>query len=126
MERLQVPQIVSGLDEVVMTPLPKGHGFLYERHPLGGVRTLNFSGKKIFQGKWLVGHPGFGGSTVMMDLEEELSIAYVSNGLKTGMGELTRTYRHLRDAVFECLEKDNISKTVDLDANVTIEIPTGA
>ena len=60
----------------------------------------------------------------MMDLDEEVRyhhlamptifglqvvIAYVSNGLKTGMGELTGTYRHLRDAVFECVEK---SKTI--------------
>ncbi|CAI4232917.1 unnamed protein product [Auanema sp. JU1783] len=93
LERFKQPQVAGGLDEVVMTPLPKGHGFLYERHPLGG-------------NKWLVGHPGFGGSTVMMDLDEELVISYVSNGLKTGMGELTRTYRHLRNAVFDCIEKE--------------------
>ncbi|CAI5441585.1 unnamed protein product [Caenorhabditis angaria] len=92
LDRFRVPQ-VNEIDEVVMTPLPKGHGFLYERHPNGG-------------NKWLVGHPGYGGSTVMMDLDEEITIAYVSNGLKTGMGELTRTYRHLRNAVFECLEKN--------------------
>lgn len=35
----------------------------------------------------------------------QVVVAYVTNGLKTGMGELTRTYRHLRNAVFECLEK---------------------
>ncbi|KIH59827.1 beta-lactamase, partial [Ancylostoma duodenale] len=60
----------------------------------------------ILQKQWLVGHPGFGGSTVMMDMEDEVVVAYVTNGLKTGMGELTRTYRHLRNAVFECLEKE--------------------
>ncbi|KAK5970968.1 hypothetical protein GCK32_016370 [Trichostrongylus colubriformis] len=91
-QQFKTPQIASGLDEIVMTPLPKGYGFLYERHPTAGKR-------------WLVGHPGFGGSTVMMDVDEEIVVAYVTNGLKTGMGELTRTYRHLRDAVFECLEK---------------------
>ncbi|EYC11827.1 hypothetical protein Y032_0049g1798 [Ancylostoma ceylanicum] len=93
LERFKTPQISSGLDEIVMTPLPKGHGFLYERHPTPGKQ-------------WLVGHPGFGGSTVMMDMEDEVVVAYVTNGLKTGMGELTRTYRHLRNAVFECLEKE--------------------
>lgn len=82
-------------------PMPKGHGFLYERHPLGGVSLLNV--RKIWQDRWLVGHPGYGGSTVMFDMEEDVVIAYVSNGLKTGMGELTRTYRMLRNAVFECL-----------------------
>ena len=36
----------------------------------------------------------------MVEPEEQLVIAYVSNGLKTGMGELTGTYRRLRDALF--------------------------
>lgn len=39
----------------------------------------------------------------MMDPEEELVIAYVSNGLKTGMGELTGTYRRLRDAALDAV-----------------------
>ncbi|CAB3411478.1 unnamed protein product [Caenorhabditis bovis] len=109
LDRFKTPQ-VQGIDEVVMTPLPKGHGFLYERHPMGGNR-------------WLVGHPGYGGSTVMMDLDEEITIAYVSNGLKTGMGELTRTYRHLRDAVFESLEKLKKSGSVAIESLVApIEI----
>ncbi|CAL2033244.1 unnamed protein product [Caenorhabditis brenneri] len=101
LEKFRAPQ-VQGIDEVVMTPLPKGHGFLYERHPMGGK-------------KWLVGHPGYGGSTIMMDLDDEITIAYVSNGLKTGMGELTRTYRHLRDAVFECLEKQKNQQSVIIE-----------
>lgn len=37
----------------------------------------------------------------MMDREEELVIVYVSNGLKTGMGEITRIYRLLRNAMFD-------------------------
>ncbi|CAD6197458.1 unnamed protein product [Caenorhabditis auriculariae] len=104
LNRFKTPQVATGLDEVVMTPLPKGHGFLYERHPLGGNR-------------WLVGHPGYGGSTVMMDLEEDIVISYVTNGLKTGMGELTRTYRHLRDAVFDCIES---RKSTEHEYNSTI------
>uniref|UniRef100_A0AC34RA32 Beta-lactamase-related domain-containing protein n=1 Tax=Panagrolaimus sp. JU765 TaxID=591449 RepID=A0AC34RA32_9BILA len=89
-ENFKEPVVTGGLDEVIGAPMPKGHGFLYERHP-------------VKPGKWLFGHPGYGGSTVMMDPEEDVVIAYVSNGLKTGMGELTRTYRLLRNAVFESL-----------------------
>ncbi|VDK75679.1 unnamed protein product [Litomosoides sigmodontis] len=48
--------------------------------------------------RWLVGHAGLGGSTIMMDIEEKLVLAYVTNGLKVGTGELTRTYRLLRNA----------------------------
>ncbi|KHJ81192.1 hypothetical protein OESDEN_19122 [Oesophagostomum dentatum] len=39
LERFKTPQINSGLDEIVMTPLPKGYGFLYERHPTSGVSS---------------------------------------------------------------------------------------
>ncbi|VDM56738.1 unnamed protein product [Angiostrongylus costaricensis] len=95
LERFKTPLITSEIDEIVIAPLPKGYGFLYERHPTAGKC-------------WLVGHPGFGGSTVMMDMEDEVVIAYVTNGLKTGMGELTRTYRHLRNAVFECLNRKEV------------------
>ncbi|KAJ1346944.1 Beta-lactamase domain-containing protein 2 [Parelaphostrongylus tenuis] len=86
LERFKTPLIASGIDEILMTPLPKGYGFLYERHP-----TVEKS--PVFQKRWLVGHPGFGGSTVMMDMDEEVVIAYVTNGFEDGMVELTRTYR---------------------------------
>uniref|UniRef100_A0AC35U5F9 Beta-lactamase domain-containing protein n=1 Tax=Rhabditophanes sp. KR3021 TaxID=114890 RepID=A0AC35U5F9_9BILA len=83
------PEITNEVDVVFKAPMAKGHGFLYEKHPT----------KKD---KWLVGHPGFGGSTIMMDVEDELVISYVTNGLKSGMGELTRTYRVLRNAAIKC------------------------
>ncbi|TMS35060.1 hypothetical protein L596_002536 [Steinernema carpocapsae] len=89
-EMFKKPQVVTGLDQVVLAPMVKGHGFFYERHPKDSNR-------------WLVGHPGYGGSSVMMDIDKEVVVSYVSNGLKTGMGELTRTYRLLRDAVFDSL-----------------------
>jgi len=58
------------------------------------------------QDKWLFGHPGFGGTSVMVEPEERLVIAYVSNGLKTGMGELAGTYRRLRNAALEAVDFD--------------------
>lgn len=91
MDLFKEPEISRGLDEVILAPFPKGHGFMYERHPYK-------------PGSWLVGHAGYGGSTVMMDIEEELVIAYVSNGLKVGTGELTRTYRLLRNATLQSLK----------------------
>lgn len=75
-----------------MTPLPKGYGFLYERHPVAGVGLLTrhigcqmlfsvdgpeYSSNPWFQRRWLVGHPGFGGSTVMMDIEEEVRLLHL-------------------------------------------------
>uniref|UniRef100_A0A914C0E5 Beta-lactamase-related domain-containing protein n=1 Tax=Acrobeloides nanus TaxID=290746 RepID=A0A914C0E5_9BILA len=104
-EKFHEPQ-VNNIDYVVKAPIAKGYGFMYEPHP-----------KK--SGKWLFGHPGYGGSTIMMDPEEEIVIAYVSNGLKTGMGEVTRTYRLLRNAVFDSLTE--IPPRIDTNGNVTVK-----
>ncbi|KAK6103667.1 Beta-lactamase family protein [Brugia pahangi] len=90
LDLFKTPEISHGLDEVVLAPLPKGYGFMYERHPFK-------------PGHWLVGHAGLGGSTVMMDMEEKLVLAYVTNGLKLGTGELTRTYRLLRNAALRAV-----------------------
>uniref|UniRef100_A0A914E8Y1 Beta-lactamase-related domain-containing protein n=1 Tax=Acrobeloides nanus TaxID=290746 RepID=A0A914E8Y1_9BILA len=79
--------------DVVLNALHvKGHGFMYEPHP-----------KK--PGKWLVGHPGYGGNNVMVDPEEEIVVAYVTNGIKAAGGDMVLPYRLLRNAVFDSLEK---------------------
>lgn len=36
----KAPEISHGLDEVVLAPLPKGYGFMYERHPFKPVCFL--------------------------------------------------------------------------------------
>uniref|UniRef100_A0A914E732 Beta-lactamase-related domain-containing protein n=1 Tax=Acrobeloides nanus TaxID=290746 RepID=A0A914E732_9BILA len=69
-----------------------GHGFMYEPHP-----------KK--PEKWLVGHPGYGGNNVMVDPEEEIVVAYITNGIKAGAGDMVIPYRLLRNAVFDSLVK---------------------
>ncbi|CAK5022937.1 unnamed protein product [Meloidogyne enterolobii] len=90
LEYISRPQMINQRDFVLMVPVNKGNGFMYERHPC----------KKD---KWLFGHPGFGGTSVMVSLDDQLVIAYVTNGLKTGMGELNGTYRRIRDAAFNSI-----------------------
>lgn len=58
-----------------------------------------------FKGKFLYGHPGYGGSNIMVSADDQLVIAYISNGLKSGSGELNRSYRLLRNAAFECIKQ---------------------
>lgn len=41
----------------------------------------------------------------MMDGEDKVVIAYVTNGLKISGGELTGTYRRLRNAALACAHK---------------------
>uniref|UniRef100_A0A915CZK8 Beta-lactamase-related domain-containing protein n=1 Tax=Ditylenchus dipsaci TaxID=166011 RepID=A0A915CZK8_9BILA len=86
------PELLNRRDVVVGVPFSKGHGFMYERHPTKAK-------------KWLYGHQGYGGSTLMIEPEEELVIAYVSNSIKTGTGELGRCYRLMRNAALDCAIK---------------------
>jgi len=92
-EQFTQPQFKQ-LDIVIKAPIAKGYGFMYEKHPFK-------------RDKWLYGHPGYGGSSIMMDGESKLVISYVTNGLKLGGGELTRTYRRLRDAALKCADELN-------------------
>lgn len=34
------PQVINGLDEVVLAPLAKGYGFMYEKNPLKPVSFI--------------------------------------------------------------------------------------
>uniref|UniRef100_A0A915BFA8 Secreted protein n=1 Tax=Parascaris univalens TaxID=6257 RepID=A0A915BFA8_PARUN len=75
------------LEQVVLYPLVKGRGFFFEPHP-------------TVKGSYLLGHPGYGGQSLNVDVERRLVIAYVSNGLKTGTGEMCRTYQRILRTVF--------------------------
>ncbi|KAI6186264.1 Beta-lactamase domain-containing protein [Aphelenchoides besseyi] len=65
-EMFKQPQIVDEIDAAVRAPLTKGHGFMYEKHPIDKT-------------KWTLGHPGFGGSTVLFSPDDRLAISYVGN-----------------------------------------------
>ncbi|CAP21867.2 Protein CBR-LACT-6 [Caenorhabditis briggsae] len=85
------------LEKVTIWPVIKGHGFFYEKHPL-------------VPGAFTFGHPGYGGQFVHMDTESQISITYLSNGLKTGTGELCGTYMRLFNEVYNSvrrIEEDN-------------------
>ncbi|KHJ81523.1 hypothetical protein OESDEN_18791 [Oesophagostomum dentatum] len=71
--------------------IAKGYGFFYL--PLHRAGT-----------EFLVGHTGHGCQQVVYDLKNKVTIAYVSNGLKTGLYDLCRTYSRLQDAVYDIVE----------------------
>lgn len=53
--------------------------------------------------KWIMEHTGYGGQNVHMDIDNQLVYAYVTNSLKAGIDEHTRTYHRIVDAIYECL-----------------------
>ncbi|OZC05147.1 hypothetical protein X798_07914 [Onchocerca flexuosa] len=80
-EFFKAPQILHDLDEVILMPLAKGHATSSVMNKLIKSSCLRFCSL----GCWLFRNAGLGGSTIIMDVEEKLVIAYVSNGLKTGV-----------------------------------------
>ncbi|TMS33955.1 hypothetical protein L596_001633 [Steinernema carpocapsae] len=79
---------VKQLDIVTGVCLERGHGFTYL--PM----TMNETTYT------LVGHAGLGGQNLRYDRENELAFAYLSNGLKGGLGDSARTYVLLKEAIY--------------------------
>ncbi|MFH4974606.1 hypothetical protein AB6A40_001315 [Gnathostoma spinigerum] len=77
-------------DKVIYYPLAKGHGFMFER-------------PTSFQNNYVFGHPGYGGQSIHVDKDNELVVAYVTNGLKTGSGEMCATYSRILRTIYSSL-----------------------
>ncbi|EYB84640.1 hypothetical protein Y032_0313g2202 [Ancylostoma ceylanicum] len=94
LERISTPTLDDWhLERVALWPIRKGHGFFYERNPIAPVS----------KGKFVFGHPGYGCQFVLADPSNQLTIAYVANGLKTGTAEVCTTYMRLQRAVYDAL-----------------------
>ncbi|VDD91566.1 unnamed protein product, partial [Enterobius vermicularis] len=76
------------LEQVVLYPFVKGHGFFFAPRP-------------IREGGYVWGHPGYGGQALNVDVEKGISFAYLTNGLKTGSGEMCKTYWRLLNKLYE-------------------------
>ncbi|CAJ0951729.1 unnamed protein product, partial [Mesorhabditis belari] len=79
-------------ERTVVWPVLKGRGFFYEPHP-------------FIKDAYLFGHPGYGGQQIIVDLHTQTTMVYVSNGLKTGSGELCKTYMRLFKATYRSLSQ---------------------
>lgn len=64
---------------------------------------LGFFFTKSPKGDTLIGHPGFGGQNVKYDAKNNLVFAYISNGLKSGLGENCRPQQRLVKALYDSL-----------------------
>lgn len=49
---------------------------------------------------------GMGGQNVKIDMNNRLSFAYMCNGLKVSIGDLTTTFMRLQKAVYDSLEEE--------------------
>lgn len=78
-----------GVDYISGAKVPRGQGFMLKKFEHNGHPV------KIF------GHAGYGGQNIRTDFEHEITISYLSNGLKVGFGDTARTYKRLLTAVYD-------------------------
>ncbi|CAG9538712.1 unnamed protein product [Cercopithifilaria johnstoni] len=78
------------LEQVLLYPFVKGRGFFFDKHPTN-------------KNSYLFGHPGYGCQVLNIDFDNKIVIAYVSNGLKTGSGEMCRTYQSILRSLYRSL-----------------------
>uniref|UniRef100_A0A914VQA1 Beta-lactamase-related domain-containing protein n=1 Tax=Plectus sambesii TaxID=2011161 RepID=A0A914VQA1_9BILA len=85
---IKEPVLIEEYDTTLGFTESKGWGLHYTKSP---------------QNDWIFGHPGMGGQNVKIDLKNRLAFAYISNGLKAGVGDYTGTFKRLQTALYECL-----------------------
>ncbi|CAB3411449.1 unnamed protein product [Caenorhabditis bovis] len=83
---------VNESDFIFDDVVAKGYGFFHL--PIGRAGTAHG-----------FGHTGHGCQMVITDLKNKLTIAYVTNGLKTGIYDLCRTYWKLQTATYDVIEE---------------------
>ncbi|PIC45826.1 hypothetical protein B9Z55_005718 [Caenorhabditis nigoni] len=86
---------VNESDFIFDDTVAKGHGFFH--------LPINRAGAQFG-----FGHTGHGCQMVITDLKNRVTIAYVTNGLKTGLYDLCRTYWGLQSSVYDVIEQINI------------------
>lgn len=69
--------------------VPRGQGFM--------LKQFQHDGKTVK----MYGHSGYGGQNIRTDFDHEITISYLSNGLKVGFGDTARTYKRLLKAVYD-------------------------
>ncbi|EYC13694.1 hypothetical protein Y032_0043g870 [Ancylostoma ceylanicum] len=52
----------------------------------------------------LLGHSGYGGQNIRVDLKNNVTLAYMSNGLKLGFGDTARTYIRLLHSLYDVID----------------------
>ncbi|GMT15582.1 hypothetical protein PFISCL1PPCAC_6879, partial [Pristionchus fissidentatus] len=90
LDKLREPTIVGKYDPVLGSRVHKGHGFCYTKSPLGD---------------WQYGHLGVGGQNLRTDTKRRITFAYITNGMKAGQGEHTRTMKRLEAALYRSYQK---------------------
>lgn len=89
------PVTIKEFDMISGLSLTRGYGFIFTESPTGSVS---------------IGHSGYGGQQVKIDIENRVVFSYVTNGLGPDIGELHQRSKLLEFAIYDCIKK--FKKTV--------------
>ncbi|KAF1748270.1 hypothetical protein GCK72_024737 [Caenorhabditis remanei] len=92
---LEEPVLEHVYDHAIGYEENKGYGFQYTKNP---------------KGQWIFGHSGFGGQNVRVDVNNGLTMAYVSNGMKITDADMVKPWRNLVNEVYRIFfeQTDNV------------------
>uniref|UniRef100_A0AC35U601 Beta-lactamase domain-containing protein n=1 Tax=Rhabditophanes sp. KR3021 TaxID=114890 RepID=A0AC35U601_9BILA len=87
-KKISTPYTGADKDVVTGASIARGYGFTFIPFTLNNEEHM------------IIGHAGLGGQNIRFDPKKDLAFSYLSNGMKSGLGDLARTYLPLRDAVY--------------------------
>ncbi|KHJ75765.1 beta-lactamase [Oesophagostomum dentatum] len=87
-KHFEQPVLEHEMDCVIGYEESKGYGFQFTKNP---------------KDQWVFGHSGFGGQNVRVDMHNNLSYAYVCNGLKIADADLVEPWKRLVDKLYSLL-----------------------
>uniref|UniRef100_A0AC35U4P9 Beta-lactamase domain-containing protein n=1 Tax=Rhabditophanes sp. KR3021 TaxID=114890 RepID=A0AC35U4P9_9BILA len=97
LETMSIPAVSNYEDVVTGARGERGYGFSFIPYSHNG------------QSFRLIGHAGVGGQNIRYDLENDLVICYMTNGMKGGLGDTHRTYASLVKSVYDIVLPSNTS-----------------
>uniref|UniRef100_A0A0N4ZCS7 Beta-lactamase domain-containing protein n=1 Tax=Parastrongyloides trichosuri TaxID=131310 RepID=A0A0N4ZCS7_PARTI len=78
------------LEKTTLWPVYKGRGFFWDKSP-------------VDSSKYIFGHPGYGCQGLHIDMENDLVVVYLSNGLKSSTSVLCVPYQNLLKATYNSI-----------------------
>ena len=84
---MKTPAHIGISENTIGMQLNTRRGFFYTKSP---------------KESWQIGSAGAGGQIVRYDFDNELSIAYLCNGLKLNAHKCVKTYDRIEEEIYKC------------------------
>ncbi|KAK5974092.1 hypothetical protein GCK32_021552, partial [Trichostrongylus colubriformis] len=94
------PQFHKEFDHALGIEESKGYGFVYTRS---------------CKNSWQIGHPAIGGQCVYMDPVNDVVVCYLTNGVKSWVGDHPLCFHNLQSKIYEIISKRSKSSSASAE-----------